>query len=306
MNEDVIPSFYETRAIGATDGSGAFENVRLRYGEVKRVVHPDAPASRSKRFIEYDVLVPHRENDTAVTKLYQNCLLVNPLGGLADYEVWTLRPSRPQPGGAGADDFVELGLGSKVLLLCINGEHAEAVILGGIRDERSTDVGRKARGHHYERVFNGVTTTVEDDGSWQVEVKGKTADDGTMAEDADKDGAGTKVRIGADGTWQVSTAGGAQSITINHKAGTVEVNSAKKLTLLGDRIEHGRGADQHGVCGDVLVSLLEELLDAMMQETHYTPVGTSSPPLNAPQYAAIRLKLRTMLSDLVFLKKSPR
>jgi hypothetical protein len=50
--------------------------------------------------------------------------------------------------------------------------------------------------------------------------------------------------------------------------------------------------------GQTLIDILSEILDELQAEIHPTPAGPSSPPTNAPKYAAIQGKLDTILSTL--------
>ena len=50
--------------------------------------------------------------------------------------------------------------------------------------------------------------------------------------------------------------------------------------------------------GQTLINILSEILDELQAEIHPTPAGPSSPPTNAPKYAAIQGKLDTILSTL--------
>ncbi len=302
--DETIPSIYSFRRVGESSGptdGGAFSNFLLRIGEVKRIIPPKDKRSRSKRFYEYDVKVQHRENGTAVTKMYHNCYLMNSLAGLADKVRYTLRAVETQ----GLNAATKPDAGSKVLILCINAEHAQAVIVGGIRhqDDDHDDV---AKGHHYEFEFNGANVAVNDDGSWTVTNKGKTAADGKADPKRDKDGAGTTVKVEANGNFQVSTATG-QKIVINNKASTIEVSGGKKLTLVADRVNLGSDADEHAVLGDTLQGILEEMIDLSIRQAYMSPVGpTIGPSINAPDWIKIRAKLQKIKSHQTFLKRSPR
>lgn len=59
----------------------------------------------------------------------------------------------------------------------------------------------------------------------------------------------------------------------------------------------GEGGEQM-VLGNTLLSLLEQLIDAISSLTVVTHVGPSGTPLNAAQFMAIKGKLRTILSNL--------
>lgn len=294
------------------EGGGHFSNTLLRVGEVKRIIYPEDKASRTGRFIEYDVFVQHRENGTAVTKMYHNCWMANGLCGLADYDFSTLRVNEARAGESAtgpAPDVAktaELGFGSKVLILCINGSHSEAVIISGIRDSRQDDKGRKAKGIHKDWEFNGVHVNIADDGSYSVEYKGPTKADGKLdTAKGSTDTAGTKVSVANDGSFKVQTKDGKQSVVIDHKAGTITVTGDKDLTLHASKIHIGKDAGEKAVLGDTLVGLLGELIDAIIAETHPTAVGPSGPPINAAQFAALKPRLKLALSQFITVKKTP-
>jgi len=305
---DIIPSFYKAtpvRGIYPNNG-GMFDNNLLRIGEIKTIIYPEDKKSRSRKFIEYDVLVQHRGNGTAVTKLYNNCLAQNSMGGLADYCVQLFRaPEQNQTTGTQVSP-INLGNGSKVLLLCINGDQANPVIIGGIRDHRQDDKGRKAKGVHMDWEFNGVHLNISDDGSFSVEYKGPTKAEGKP--DAGKGSsstAGTKISVANDGTFTVATKDQKQSVVIDHKAGTITVTGDKDLTLHAEKIHIGNDAGEKAVLGDTLVSLLEELIDAITTQTHPTPTGPSGPPINAAKFKVLKSRLKTALSQFITVKKTP-
>jgi hypothetical protein len=310
---DVVPAFYQTRVVEDLERWDlAFSNNLLRVGEVKRVIYPEDNNSRSKKFVEYDVYVQHRENNTAVTKMYPNCWMMNSLSGLADYEFRMLRVDTPKEGpsaGLASDEekTVELGFGSKVLILCINGADSEAVIIGGIRDERSSDANRKSRGIHMDWEFNGVHVAINDDGSFSLQYKGPTTPEGKLDTARGKDEqVGTTVEVAADGSFKVATKDNKQSVVIDHKNGKISITADQDLTFHGQTIHQGKDADQWMVLGDKLVDVMSEILDELATETHSHPMGPTGPPINAARYKAIKAKLRqTILSKFIKVKENP-
>lgn len=61
------------------------------------------------------------------------------------------------------------------------------------------------------------------------------------------------------------------------------------------------GSEEPLVLGDTLVELLNELCTELQAMTHPTPAGPSGPPVNAPKFAAIASKLKTILSTKNFV-----
>ena len=51
------------------------------------------------------------------------------------------------------------------------------------------------------------------------------------------------------------------------------------------------------VLGQTLLDLMSQMLNAIQQQTHPSPVGPTGPPINSPQFAQIQQKLQTMLSQ---------
>ena len=287
---DVIPSFYSQASASGLPfySGGAWRNDQLRQGEVKKVIPPSSEESRSKLFYEYDVLVAHRANDGVVNKLYHNCFLSNSFAGLADKCYYTLRASDIQDGTAKG------GHGSRVLLLCLDGNENQAFILGGIKSPQDPD---KDKGHHLVFEFNGVLFEVNDDGSWTLTNKGKTNLLGGPDKDRNEDGAGTQVKVESNGNFQVSTPN-SQTIKVDCAANTITIDSSSKVTINTNKadihaaqINLGAAPTFSNVLGEPLVAVL-----SLMCST----IGPTLPTI--PQRAAITAaasQLSTILSSSV-------
>ncbi len=65
------------------------------------------------------------------------------------------------------------------------------------------------------------------------------------------------------------------------KVGTTELD----ITQSGFTVKRG---------GESLKTWLTDLLDAILAETHPTPVGPTGPPVNSPQYAAIKARIASL------------
>lgn len=227
----VLPHFLGVNRTPRHDPGPAFDNISLRLGEVKEIVWPDDPRSRSKRLVEYRVYVEQRVNGTGNGRMYENCLLANPFGGLADRASWTLRAAASDRSKASRT------LGSKVLLLCVNGENAAPVIVGGMRDPRDEgDDGTKSEPtHQLDVTFNGVKITVNGDGEFVLTYGGKTDADGTTQ--VSEDVAGAFVKLDRDGGVTVSDGTGKNSVRVNHKDGKVQIARDQAFEL-GEATDH--------------------------------------------------------------------
>lgn len=303
---EVIPSFYGVVPVGSQSYfNSEMNNGVLRAGEIIAIIYPEDTGSRSKRFIEYDVLVDQRENGSMASKLYKNCILVNDIAGFADKSFQTLRIDDTQK-SKGEDRLIESTYGSKVLLLCVNGDTSSAVILSGARDAKDSDLGKKEMGHHMSYTFNGVTFQINKDGSCYLTCNGATKSDSTLSPQADKDGVGTSVKIEANGNWVVATKDNQQSIKIDHKAGTIQIDSKNELDLVSDKIRLGKDAAEQMVLGNTLVSLMGQILDQIAVITCPSPSGMTGTPVNASAFKSIKRKLNSALSEFIFVKKKAR
>jgi len=59
----------------------------------------------------------------------------------------------------------------------------------------------------------------------------------------------------------------------------------------------GKNAKEPVVMGDKLVSILTDLIDIIIKETHPTGTGPSGPPVNSADYIKLKSKLKTILSS---------
>jgi hypothetical protein len=230
----IIPSHLGIRSSGYAGDTGVQSDWYLRSGEVKQIVYPDDPTSLSKTQIEYHVLAQKYEGSrTSAMHMYHNVIVVNVLGGVADRTKYTLRPASTQQ----AKDNV-VGDGSKVLLLCINGQTPYAVILGGLRVFQDQFPGvtgeppdKKSDGHNYFTQFNGGQLTVNKDGEIQITFNGATNTDGTLADSASEDAQGSNILFSKDGSITSTSPDGKQSIKINHDDHKVEVVADQEMTV---------------------------------------------------------------------------
>lgn len=176
----IVPSFLGVKDTATyPDSTEAFGNNVLRIGEVLEIIYPNEKRSVSKKFNEYVVNVQHMTAGVSTSTIYPHCFLASTFGGVADRLHYTLRTQKK----AGAPSDTGLGLGSKVLVLCINGETNNAVIIGGIREGDKHD---KDDGHHLYFEFNGVQVAIQDNGNFVLQMNGPTEADGTPKKDGSK------------------------------------------------------------------------------------------------------------------------
>jgi hypothetical protein len=220
----VIPSYFGTRDRGVPEDTGELTNTSLRVGEVRKIIHPGDEASISKKVIEYIVEVQHRDgNEPGTTSMYAGCTISNLFGGAGDFFRYTLRPDNGKKTGEGG-----IGVGAKVLLLCVNGSTNRAVIIGGVPDTHVDDSPQGSQGHNLAFEFNGIGVTIDSDGQLQVKFRGKTHVDGSLAAD---DNGPTTVSIYHDGTFEVKTRNGLQYIQVNQSKHSIDIQADESWRL---------------------------------------------------------------------------
>ena len=211
----VLPSYLSLQSSAGTSTAMMNDTV-LRLGEVKKIIWPDSTKSYSKSSVEYEVQVQHRDGNNAPnTATFRGCTTSTLFGGVADRFDATLRadPNTNKP----------LGVGAKVLLLCLGGSQQRAIILGGIKDTKSELVDKSDLGHNLFFEFNGLRFTVDKEGQATVTFRGATKTNGTLSDDADANAEGTNVSFTREGNVSIATPDDAQYIKVNHADRKIEI-----------------------------------------------------------------------------------
>lgn len=211
----IIPSELSVR--GVDSGMGYLEdlsNTMLRVGEVRELIYKTDHRSLSKSVIEYRVAVQHRGmgGDPGISTEYPNCFVSNTFGSVADQVRYSLRSDNaPNKDG--------LGVGAKVLLLCVNGQTSHAVILGGIRDQADPNIDKEEDGHFFFFEFNGLAAGVNQHGELKVQFRGRTDAKNQIdtKNGADKNAQPTTVQILKTGNFEITTKDENQFIKIDHE-----------------------------------------------------------------------------------------
>lgn len=250
----VIPSYLGVQSRGESIGANAnmMDNT-LRVGEVRKIITVGSPDNFSRSVTEYEVAVQYRENGTSdVTSIYRGVTVNNLFGGVADMMSYTLRAD-PTTGATSASVF---GVGSKVLILCISGSQQKAIIMGGIRDfYKQKSNYPDDTGHNLYFEFNGLRFQINDDGEATVTFRGKTKNDGTLADSADPAAEGTKVNFNKDGNLEIATPNQDQLIRIDHKNKKIEIvaNSEWNVQVAGNHVQNVGGDSTTTVNGTTTV-----------------------------------------------------
>lgn len=187
-NGNVIPSVLAMTRRGLISPSGLTSNISFRQGEVKEVIYPADPRSKSGTHREYTVAVKHKRGEgPGATVLYYNCLMTNLFGGVADRYTYALRADTTKTKES------TLGNGSKVTLACVNGDTPNAVIIGGINDPTDANpiVEDEDWGRFNRWCYNGLSICIDDDGQAALFFQGKTKADGTLDDSAQTSASGS-------------------------------------------------------------------------------------------------------------------
>lgn len=198
MNNDgsITPHYQRTATHSFINSSEWMNNGLLHPGEVVDIIYPNDPRSNSGIFIEYQVVVVVRNGSGLSSTTYNGCLPVNPFGGGQDTNKFTFR-KQTQILNASANT----GNGSKVLILCVNGETNSAMIVAGIDDPANYTAESASAGHNWNWTFNGITQHVYDNGQYTFTFQGATISDTTNPN------GGTFCTWDTDGgiTWDTTT-----------------------------------------------------------------------------------------------------
>ena len=194
---------------GLTTGRQLFsEDFSLKVGVVTEIIYPDDKASLSKKVIEYNVVTSDvNKNGNVNLGTYRNCIFNNRFGMSNNNETYTLQ--------ADQSDDAKATFASIVMLLCISGQSSggQAVIIGGLSHPNGPAY-TSANGQFYDFNFNGINYNINKDGEWTLTFNSPIDKDGNQA---NKDAAGTKVKIDKDGRLSISDNAG-QSFTLDRAA----------------------------------------------------------------------------------------
>lgn len=294
----VVPGHYDGHVVPM---NGALFNVALRPGQVQEIYFPEDKKNVSKKFVEYDVMVQHRANGTAVTKLYTHVIAIDQTGSVADLDYSTYRTDNVATKQDGSQ--FRPGNGAHVILLCINGESNNGVIIGGLRHPDAPK-DKKVDGHHKHQRFNGIDLLINKDGELTITYQGAQKADGKIADGVDEGALGTFVKISKDGNLLVSDKEGKNQILLDHATGKVNIISENEINQTSEKVRLGDATTEDpAVGGNELKGLLTDLIKAINKLTVPTLNGPSGTPNNAPEFSAISSRLGDMLSGTVFVKK---
>lgn len=220
-----IPSHLGIRAMGSAPEANALQTeLSLRIGQVKQIIYPTKSHPDYGTYdIRYLVELVHKTPQGSVTTDLE-CTASNWFGGVADTFRATFRAD-----SAANKSAPLVGIGAKVLVLCVSGDQNQAIIIGGIgdRDKIYTD-----EGHNLFFEFNGFQVTVDKDGQAKMTFRGATKADGSLADSADPKAEGSNINFEKNGNINVATPN-MQTGNVTIKSAGVLVGAATDAWVLG-------------------------------------------------------------------------
>jgi hypothetical protein len=221
----VISSALSALPIGETSTAmGTTSNLALRRGEVKEIIYPDDPKSSSKKYTEYRVAVQQNDGmETGSIVEYSNCQVMSLFGGVTDKLVYTLRADSQTTTEKGT------GIGSKVHVLCEDGNSNRAFIIGGLRDSNESSAKDSGdAGHNLLFEFNGIRALINKDGEFEINFNGATDNTGKLLDGVDSANSGSVFHFLKNGDIQLGHDD--QVLTLEHESQAWRMKAAKAIS----------------------------------------------------------------------------
>lgn len=316
----IIPNFLDARTDAGPSGfQRSMSDLGLRVGRVIASHPPSAETNTNKKFWEYDVKVDLVSNGTHTEVVYPRCQLANSFGGVADFLRWTPR--------LGAQSTTEEGsaisTGTRVFLMCINGNTRSGIILGG-QNHVASPADPEDDVSVLVSEFNGIRIEISAEGDLTITHKGATNPDGTVVdEDDSKNGTSIKMNsdgdiilsTGADGSNVVQLDSQNKKIVIDSKEDNVEIKAANNVTIESAGVLTGSASDftmlgstfrrDLSSCNNTLISGLLTLSNLILTAAvgittaaaaHATPV--TGPVVGAPSLTAAGVALQSAVPTI--------
>lgn len=184
--------------------------------------------------LRYMVEVYHR-SDTMIVP----CQMLRNYGGVYNYEDVILR-GYTYNGSSNNQNGVMAMAGDVVLVGKIGGSGREGVILGGLTHPSRKSFLDAKKGPQYKSEFNGIETSINEDGEWTLTFKGQptnldklknTPSDAVAAPEYDKDVGTSYMKWDKTGSFTLSDEATdddkIQRFFVDKKNGTIDIDSGK-------------------------------------------------------------------------------
>lgn len=173
------------------------------------------------------------------------CKRMERFGGAFNYEEWTRQTYVVDKNSASASKY-SCRAGDVVIVALMRGDSREGIIIGGVAHPGRTQHIDLSSGIAYQSEFNGLNTSIDDEGEYTVTFKGLPTNIDKLNEPSDGNDipaptydtsvGGSYYKFDQMGSWTLSDAAQSnpQSIYVNKPAGTITVSSGA-VTITMDK-----------------------------------------------------------------------
>jgi hypothetical protein len=214
----VSPSYHSSNTSGGFPD--LLQKLPVRTGRVIRVHSPSSESSRSRRYIEYDVLVDTSSEHGPPTQfVIPHCMVASVFGGIADHSFWTPRATTD---GRKPENY---GTGSTVVVVLVDASAFGGLIIGGL--QRQAEVPDSTK-HQAMLEFNGVRCHVNNEGEFRITFQGATD---ALGEPLNPTGpTGTQLLMDAEGNFKMF----APEDIVGQAEGSINLFAAFNMNLNAD------------------------------------------------------------------------
>lgn len=201
-------------------------NFSLKIGVIVKVYDIDDEENHYGMGPEYDVMMFEQEDNEPLNVIrYKNCIAIDKMGGIGDFHEKRYRTNQ-------IDDIKEKSSqhdGDMVLVLCIDGNAAHGIILGGVNHPARDTTLTKEAGVHMEGEYNGVNWQVNKDGELTITFKSASNIKDQKVEYQDEEAGGTFVKVDKTGSVDIND-GNTENIKIDKPNKTIDLNAESDIS----------------------------------------------------------------------------
>lgn len=224
----VVPSFLSVRSGPGPSGFARnMMEVMLREGLVIAAHAPSADTNTNGKVWEYDVRIDHVDAGTHTEIVYPRARIATSFGGVADFFRW-----KPRLGTkATTDEGNIFSTGSRVYVMCVNGNTQSAIIVGGAQHPVAGADPEDEDAPLMVFAFNGIRAEIHPNGDFMLRHDGATDSEGKIVDD-DKTKAGTSIIMDAAGDVIVSTGADAKnSIRLDSQGKRIHITGEDEVEV---------------------------------------------------------------------------
>lgn len=237
------------------------------------------------------------------TQVPITCDVVTRFGGVWNYEEYINQTYIPGTNQASLGSY-QYKPGDFVLVAALNGDYREGIILGGLQHPGRTPALTIDDGVSYQSSFNGIVTSIDNDGVYTVTFNGKPTNLAVLMNPPngsliplpayDPAIAGSYYTFAIDGSYTVGDgSSNTQLININKPAGTITVQSGAVTQVFN------KGDQSYTLTAQTAVTNASSAITETTKDYSMTASGTAK--LQSPKVAigTSSVELLAQLSQLI-------